>query len=196
MLYVLTDFYMLLLKEYIRKIECASIPNLTVAPLIDVPPMDMNVTTTEDIILTCTASGYPAPSISWTHNGTNVSESISINITEQNGERMTVSTLTVTGADFNDSGQYECFATSPIGSFQTLESGPVTVLVQGKHLFLLLEQDQLKSLYFSSQTLLSSHKMSLVWLSTPRQSSSPGLNLMTTMPRSRATGSCIPGLHF
>ena len=127
---------MLLLKEYIRKIECASIPILTVAPHIDVPPMDMNVTTTEDIILTCTASGYPVPSISWNHNGTTVSESISINITEQDEDRMTLSTLTVTGADFNDSGQYECFATSPIGSFQTVENGPVTVLVQGKHLFL------------------------------------------------------------
>ena len=127
---------MLLLKEYIRKIECASITLLTVAPLIDEPPMDMNVTTTEDIILTCTASGYPAPAISWTHNGTTVNESISINITEQDGDRMTMSTLTVTGADFNDSGQYECFATIPIGSFQTVESGPVLVLVQGKHLFL------------------------------------------------------------
>ena len=187
---------MLLLKEYIRKIECASIPILTVAPLIDVPPMDMNVTTTEDIILTCTASGYPAPSISWTHNGTTVSENISINITEQDEDRMTLSTLTVTGADFNDSGQYECFATSPIGSFQTVESGPVTVLVQGKHLFLLLEQDQLKSLYFSPQTLLNSHKMLLVWLLTQPPSSSPGLNLTTTMPQSRATGSCIPGLNF
>ena len=127
---------MLLLKEYIRKIECASIPILTVAPLIDVPPMDTNVTTTENIILTCTASGFPVPSISWTHNGTAVNESISINITEQDEDRMTLSMLTVTGAVINDSGQYECSATSPIGNFSIVESGPVLVLVQGKHLFL------------------------------------------------------------
>ena len=108
----------------------------TVAPLIEVPPMAMNVTTLEDIILTCTASGYPAPSISWTHNGTTVDESISqISITEQNGERMVMSTLIVTGALTNDSGEYECFATSPIVSFQIVNSGPVTVLAQGKHQF-------------------------------------------------------------
>ena len=93
--------------------------------------MAMNVTTLEDIILTCTASGYPAPSISWTHNGTTVNESI----TEQNGERMVMSTLTVTGALINDSGEYECFATSPIDSFEIVNSGPVTVLVQGKYFF-------------------------------------------------------------
>ena len=119
-------------------IECASIPILTVAPRIEVPPMAMNVTTTEDIILTCTASGYPIPSISWTHNDTAVNESISISITEQ--DRVTMSTLTVIGAVVNDSGQYECFATSPIGNFTVERSGPVTVLVQGKHLFLLLEK--------------------------------------------------------
>ena len=95
--------------------------------------MDMNVTTMEDIILTCTASGYPTPSISWTHNGTAVNESTSqINITTQNGDRVAMSTLIVTGALINDSGEYECFATSPIGN---VNSGPVTVLVQGKRSF-------------------------------------------------------------
>ena len=103
----------------------------TVAPFIEVPPMAMNVTTLEDIILTCTASGYPAPSISWTHNGTTIDESI----TEQNEERMVMSTLIVTGALTNDSGEYLCFATSPIDSFEIVNSGPVTVLAQGKHQF-------------------------------------------------------------
>ena len=187
---------MLLLKEYIHKIECASIPILTVAPLIDVPPMDMNVTTTENITLTCIASGYPAPSISWSHNGTTVNESISISITEQDGDRMTMSTLIVTGAVVNDSGQYECSAISPVGNFQIVESGPVTILVQGKTFTSLLEHEQLKSMYFFLQTLLSSHKILLVLLSTPQQSSSPGLNLTTTMPQSRAIGSCIPGVNF
>ena len=135
---VCPHYYTLFLKEYlsISMIEWASIPILTVAPLIDVPPMDMNVTTTENITLTCIASGCPAPSISWTHNGTAVNEIIYISITEQDGDRTTVSTLIVTGAVVNDSGQYECSATSPIGNFQIVESGPVTVLVQGKHLLL------------------------------------------------------------
>ena len=111
---------------------CCMHPNFTVAPFVDVPLMDGNVATMEDIILTCTASGYPAPSISWTHNGTTINESISqINITTQNGESVSISTLTVTGALINDSGEYECFATSPIGNFQIVNSGPVTVLVQG-----------------------------------------------------------------
>ena len=95
--------------------------------------MDMNVTTTEDIILTCTASGYPAPSISWTHNGTAVNESSSqINITTQNGDRVAMSTLIVTRALINDSGEYECFATSPNDN---VNSSLVTVLVQGKRSF-------------------------------------------------------------
>ena len=106
----------------------------TVEPVILVPPVDMNVTSFQDnIILTCNASGYPVPSISWTHNATTVSDTDDrTSIAEQFGVRSIMSTLTVMTAMTNDSGMYECIVTSPMGEFEQVNSGPVTVLVQGK----------------------------------------------------------------
>ena len=95
----------------------------------------MNATLTENFTLVCSASGYPVPTITWTHNGTMVSEEendqatiISENITS----RSVRSTLTVSMAAINNSGDYACIVTSSISNFQNLTSGPVTVLVQGE----------------------------------------------------------------
>ena len=44
-----------------------------VGPVIDVSPVSLNATSTESIILSCDASGFPVPSITWLHNGTEVS---------------------------------------------------------------------------------------------------------------------------
>ena len=96
--------------------------------------MATNVTTTEEFFLTCTTSGYPAPLISWTHNGTDIDENdIRINIIESNGDRYVMSALIVSGAMTNDSGEYACNATN---TFSTAIGGPVTVLVQGEQHFL------------------------------------------------------------
>ena len=106
----------------------------TVQPVILVPPVDINVTSIQDdIILTCSASGYPTPSILWTHNATTVSDTDNrTSITEQFGVRSIMSTLTVMTAMTNDSGMYECIVTSPVAEFEPVNSGPGTVLVQGK----------------------------------------------------------------
>ena len=97
--------------------------------------MDTNVTTTEEVILTCIASGYPAPCISWTHNGTDIDENDNrISITESNGPKYVMNTLTVSGAMINDSGEYVC---NTANTFSTAVGGPVIVLVQGKQHFLL-----------------------------------------------------------
>ena len=103
-----------------------------VAPLLLVGPSAVNATLSENFTLVCSASGYPVPTITWTHNGTIVSEDENNRatiISELVASRSVISALTVSMAMKNDSGDYSCIATSSISDFQ---SGPVTVLVQGK----------------------------------------------------------------
>ncbi len=96
-------------------------------------PEAINVTSIQDnITLTCNVSGFPVPQISWTHNMTEVRDGDDrVSITEELGPRSLLSTLTVSRATTNDSGQYECITTSPLSTFDEVRSGPVTVLVQG-----------------------------------------------------------------
>jgi len=104
----------------------------TVVPVISVPPEDENVTSTEDLVLVCTATGFPVPGIIWIHNGTVVdaAESAQTSITVVPMERQLMSTLTVTNTIFNNSGDYVCNATS--SEFDPVTSGPVLVLIQGQ----------------------------------------------------------------
>ena len=106
---------------------------LSVAQIITLPPMDENVTRTEELQLTCTAEGFPHPSINWTHNGTDIDAAVSsdIAITEDTsmGIELT-STLTVTNTSFNDSGNYTCRAES--SEFPAVTSDTVLVLIQGQ----------------------------------------------------------------
>ena len=110
----------------------------TVIPVISVPPEDKNVTSTEDLVLVCTATGFPVPDIIWIHNGSVVDAAGSdqINITEESMERQLMSNLTVTNTTFNNSGDYVCNANS--SEFDPVASGPVLVLVQGQLLKLIL----------------------------------------------------------
>ncbi len=102
--------------------------------MIVVFPEAVNVTSIQDdITLTCNASGFPIPQISWTHNMTEVRDGDDrVSIMEELGSRTLMSTLIVTTAMTNDSGQYECIATSLVSTFSKVRSGPVTVLVQGE----------------------------------------------------------------
>ena len=95
----------------------------------------MNATLSENFTLMCSASGYPVPTILWTHNGTIVSEDENDRatiISELITSRSVMSTLTVSMAAINNSGDYACIVTSSIGVFQNITAGPVTVLVQGE----------------------------------------------------------------
>ena len=97
--------------------------------------MATNVTDTEDLILTCTTSGYPVPVVvMWTHNGTILDGNENrTNITEQIEDRALTSTLTVTETVIStDSGEYECIVTSPLLVFNNVTSDPVFVLVQSE----------------------------------------------------------------
>ncbi len=109
--------------------------SFAVAPLILTFPEADNVTSIQDnITLTCNASGFPIPQISWTHNMTGINGSDDrVSITEDQGQRSVLSTLTVTRAMTNDSGQYECMVTSPVATYDQVLSGPVAILVQGMY---------------------------------------------------------------
>ena len=110
-----------------------------VAPLLLVGPSAMNATLSENFTLVCSASGYPVPTIIWTHNGTlvNEDEHDRATITPQLiASRSFISALTVSGAMINDSGDYVCSVASSIRDFQPLMAAPATVLVQGNVTFI------------------------------------------------------------
>ena len=107
----------------------------SVAPLLLMGPSAMNATLSENFTLVCNASGYPVPTIIWTHNGTLVNEDENDRATiilELMGLRSVMSTLAVSMAAINDSGDYACIVNSSIDNFQNITAGPVTVLVQGE----------------------------------------------------------------
>ena len=106
----------------------------SVAPLVLTEPSATKVTISEDFTLTCNASGYPVPTILWTHNGTTVDENENdrATITPSTWSRSVLSLLTVSMGVIADSGDYACIVSSSIDDFQNITGGPVTVLVQGK----------------------------------------------------------------
>ena len=100
-------------------------------------PSAMNATLSGSFTLVCSASGYPVPTIEWTHNGTLVNEDRVTISPQLITSRPVMSTLAVSMAAINDSGDYTCIVTSSIGDFQNIAAGPVTVLVQGETRFFL-----------------------------------------------------------
>ena len=93
-------------------------------------PRDQNVTSFEGtIMLSCTATGFPTPTITWFHNNT-----MEDNATDIMSQRINVyttrSTLTVLEPATDDSGMYFCRAF--IDGYDNSDSDIVTVLIQGK----------------------------------------------------------------
>lgn len=112
-----------------------------VGPRIVEQPQAINVTIDiEDIMLSCTATGFPLPTISWLHNDTVVSvdgESVTIEsipftenplVSPSDFGRIT-SILTIYNATTNDTGLYKCVADNGIPG--PAESEEALVLVQG-----------------------------------------------------------------
>ena len=97
-------------------------------------PDDVNVTRTERLELTCAASGFPRPSIEWSHNGTDVMDGGRINITHTPSGVNITSTFEVTNTFSNDSGNYSCVAVST--PFSNVFSDTALVLIQGEPLVL------------------------------------------------------------
>ena len=92
----------------------------------------MNVTRNHSITLNCSATGYPAPSITWQHNRTIISEISRVRISNTSSYFQTTSTLTVTSSMTNDSGRYFCTATSSVTEFDSVNSTEALVLLQSQ----------------------------------------------------------------
>ena len=106
----------------------------SVAPLLLTGPSAINATISENFTLSCNASGYPVPTILWTHNGTTLddTENDRATVTPSTGLRSVLSVLIVSMGAIDDSGEYACIVNNSVNDFQNITGGPVTVLVQGK----------------------------------------------------------------
>ena len=101
-----------------------------VRPVVVSNPMPVNVTRLQDnIVLTCSATGFPVPSITWYHNDTLVVATMTSPRIVGIPTRYEISsTLTITSANTNDTGDYYCNITNSVG---TLSTSVALVLVQG-----------------------------------------------------------------
>ena len=100
---------------------------------IDRPPEDLNVSREDSFSLTCTASSYPLPNITWLHNMSEVIEGDRITISQNSTDRLVTSILSISNAMTTDSGDYVCRVGAPPGTtFNDINSEAVLVLVQGK----------------------------------------------------------------
>ena len=104
-----------------------------VSPLVTGQPQDMNVTILNDsIILSCTATGFPPPNITWFHNGT--LDAIGSYATDIVNDYTSRSTFMKLSPMTNDSGGYFCRAA--VNGYDNASSNIVTVLVQGDQYFI------------------------------------------------------------
>ena len=101
----------------------------TVGPhFITNPVASQEVAINGRVSLTCRAEGFPRPSIIWFMNNTMISNGVSdVNMA------MTVltSTLTISNANFNDSGMYYCQAVSSEFANLNVTSGIGNITVVG-----------------------------------------------------------------
>ena len=79
--------------------------------------------------LTCSAEGFPRPSIIWFMNDTMISSGVSDVNTSMT---ILTSTLTISNANFNDSGMYYCQAESSEFTDLNVTSGVGNITVVGK----------------------------------------------------------------
>ena len=76
------------------------------------------ITEGDDSTITCTAIGYPPPTIVWSRtSGGEVSVSDSVSVPTGNGNVTSVSVnLTLTNASREETGLYQCYANNSVGS--------------------------------------------------------------------------------
>ena len=107
---------------------------LAVAVEIDTHPQTANVSIADSFTLSCAASAFPLPNISWWHNSTLVDESNPrITTYQSTGVRSVYSNITIVNATTSDGGRYVCRVGTPEGTnFSTTDSDTALILVQGK----------------------------------------------------------------
>ena len=103
----------------------------TVGPRFIIDPVaSQEVVINGEFSLTCRAEGFPRPSIIWFMNNTMISNGVQSDVNMS----MTVltSTLTISNANFNDSGMYYCQAVSSEFADLNVTSGIGIITVVGK----------------------------------------------------------------
>ena len=108
---------------FLLQIHCLLI---TDQPEFNTHPQNKTKTEGENVTFTCNAVGNPAPTFSWTRDGSVVNTTSRITFNENN------KTLTITNVIRGDSGEYICVATNNVN---TVESNPSTLNVQCKDTF-------------------------------------------------------------
>ena len=99
---------------------------ITNQPEFDRHPQNETKTEGENVTFTCNAVGNPAPTFSWTRDGSVVNTTSRITFNENH------KTLTITNVVRGDSGEYICVATNNVN---VVESNPSTLNVQCKDTF-------------------------------------------------------------
>ena len=102
----------------------------TVGPRFIIDPVaSQEVVINGEFSLTCRAEGFPRPSIIWFMNNTMISNGVQSDVNMS----MTVltSTLTISNANFNDSGMYYCEAVSSEFTNLNVTSGIGIITVVG-----------------------------------------------------------------
>ena len=84
---------------------------VTDKPTIIVHPESQTKTEGENVTLTCNATGNPAPTISWTRNGSPIDTSDNSRISFSGNKKQ----LTITNVSRTDSGEYRCVANNSLG---------------------------------------------------------------------------------
>ena len=110
--------------------------------MINDPGMDSSVSVNEtaDISLSCTARGVPAPTITWSRDGVNLSGTenrITISSPMESTDNTTgfidvTSTLTVTNSMRSDANNYTCVASNTVQGATRQDQRTFTLTVNGK----------------------------------------------------------------
>ena len=82
--------------------------SLLVAPRFIVMPQDAEVIVGAQVVLFCSAYGFPVPSISWLYNNMEITDGISLD----GNTTFSSSTLTLSSVQLNNTGDYVCQITS------------------------------------------------------------------------------------
>ena len=99
---------------------------ITDQPEFDRRPQNETKKEGENVTFTCNAVGNPAPTFSWTKDGSVVNTTSRITFNENN------KALTITNVIRGDSGEYICVATNNV---KTVQSNSSTLNVQCKDTF-------------------------------------------------------------
>ena len=105
-----------------------------VAPTVsDLSPLEQNVTSPNEAIFTCSATGRPRPSISWYRVEINGSRTLLADDQSDEmmlGEREILSTLTVEPTSATDAAEYVCVASNVVDNDEMIANLTVYGILQ------------------------------------------------------------------